>query len=280
METINRWPTHLSHDLQILFDLKQELIRKDKWSSDIRSQPIHQSQRLQLWDLNYLMATYKTRKPSNDLQTSSQASRAIKSYLRLDICIKALVQLTSKLFDVEISIIDPVPRNECWTSQNTLSNGILKLQFSKEGPIRDIYSDNYLGTVYLDLFNREGKFNGAGHFTIQCGCETLTSETISSQNVFDSLQIENQKPVIALSLNLNRDYDERGMPCLSLYDLETLYHEWGHAMHSIMSRTKYQHLSGTRCPVDFAEVGLYLFIVGYSSTISEILYETDPVPFI
>ena len=37
-------------------------------------------------------------------------------------------------------------------------------------------------------------------------------------------------------------------------ELETMFHEYGHALHAVMSRTKYQHLSGTRGPTDFVEV--------------------------
>lgn len=49
-----------------------------------------------------------------------------------------------------------------------------------------------------------------------------------------------QKPVVAVVASFN----PKAGNYFSLPDLETLMHELGHALHSLLSRTQFQHLSG------------------------------------
>ena len=73
---------------------------------------------------------------------------------------------------------------------------------------------------------RQGKFGHAAHFTLRCGRQLASGDY--------------QTPVIALACNF-----EQSNTLLSHHNAATLVHEFGHALHSLLSRTQYQHLSGT-----------------------------------
>ena len=143
-----------------------------------------------------------------------------------------------------------------------------------------------LGEVLIDLYKRPHKFTGAAHFTVRCGCTVLEdaqyrqiqrslrsggsgSDGNGKGFAFERIsagETSRQLPLVALVFNfpppatgLVDSLSAPAEPQLSLGDLSTLFHEWGHALHSLLSRTTYQHLSGTRGTLDFVEVPSHLF---------------------
>ena len=89
-----------------------------------------------------------------------------------------------------------------------------------------------LGLFYLDMFPREGKYNHFAQFGIIEG-KRLRNGTY-------------QRPAVALVCNFPSP--SNGRPSLLSHDdVETLFHEFGHAMHSILTRAKIRPLLGDKC---------------------------------
>ena len=65
-------------------------------------------------------------------------------------------------------------------------------------------------------------------------------------------------PVIINNLNFNKP--AKGQPCLlSFDDAKTLFHEFGHGLHGLLSRVEYAYFSGTNVARDFVEFPSQLF---------------------
>ena len=104
--------------------------------------------------------------------------------------------------------------------------------------VSDAASGEPLGMFYLDMFPREGKFNHFAQFNI-----------IGGKLLPDGRY---QRPTVALLCNFPPPAADK--PSLMTHtDVETLFHEFGHALHSIVTRAKYGRFSGTNVPGDFVE---------------------------
>ena len=103
---------------------------------------------------------------------------------------------------------------------------------------QDAATGEPLGLFYLDNFPREGKFNHFAQFGIVKG-KRLADGTY-------------QRPVVALVCNFAAPTADQPS-LLSHREVETLFHEFGHALHSLVTRARYAEFSGTSVPRDFVE---------------------------
>ena len=95
----------------------------------------------------------------------------------------------------------------------------------------DVFENDgsFIGGIYLDLFPRDGKYKHAAAWPVR-GVSRASGRT----------------PISVLVCN----FDRRG---LTHNEVETLFHEFGHVLHGVLSDTHYNAHSGTSVDRDFVE---------------------------
>lgn len=212
-------PEVVNDFLNILNEKVRKLAAKD-YEQMLSLKPKEKpSETLKAWDLPYYSANYKRFiYNENVLQCLP--------YFSVGACMDGLNIIFNELYRVKMQV-DTVISGELWHED------VIKLC------IIDEESKAVLGYIYCDLFERSYKQQQECHHTIRGGCYLPDGSY--------------QLPIVVLVLSLPAT-SESNPSLLSPSMVDNLFHEMGHAMHSMLARTKYQHITGTRCSTDLAEV--------------------------
>lgn len=141
-------------------------------------------------------------------------------YLDIDSIITTMSDLFSSIYDINL-VRGSVDYNTVW------NKGIMQLE------VRD--KNGHLGDIYLDLWKRSDKMSGAAHYTIRCArrvwdWEKETLPLLEGWNTQEDLKYVKRKdetwqtPLVVLVCSFQ---PER----VTLSQVETLFHEMGHALH-------------------------------------------------
>ena len=171
--------------------------------------------KIEPWDWWYY--TEKLRKQKYDLDESE-----LRPYFSLDNARKGLFDVLQKLYGISFVKNDNIPT------------------YQKDVTAYEVHeSDGKLvGILYMDFFPRSTKQGGAW------------------MTAYRKQHYENGKNIIpVISVNFNFTKPTASQPALLSFDeVETLFHECGHAMHGLFSQCQYESLSGTSVPRDFVEM--------------------------
>ena len=113
--------------------------------------------------------------------------------------------------------------------------------FHPEVEVYDVTDENgkAVGMLYLDFFPRATKQSGAW--------------MTSFREQYIDKDGNDVRPLVTLTMNFTRPTETKPS-LLTIREVETYMHEFGHALHQLLTRCKYQALSGTNVYRDFVEV--------------------------
>jgi len=224
-EAIHAFLLQLAQEVKPIADgeLKSLQAIKDRQPSEALSgHGIQGAHTVKPWDVDYLMTQ------ARNAAGGAGMNRLLRGYTHLPVVLKGFAKIMEQLFGLALTI-SPAPSTEAWAP------GVLKCEAA-------LSDGSSVGTVFLDLCSRPGKFPGAVTFPIRCGRQLSNGEY--------------QAPIMALLADFGHGH---GPLQLTMRELRTLVHELGHCCHNLLSRTKYQHLWGTRCAQDMVEVPSHLW---------------------
>ena len=173
-------------------------------------------EKLQPWDWWYYAEKLRKAKYALD-------EEELKPYFELNNVRKGAFGVATKLYGLQFEPLKnmPVYNPEVEVFKVTEADGTL------------------VGILYTDYFPRAGKRPGAW-------MNNILPQYVDAEGV-------DHRPVIINVGNFNKP--TAGNPSLlSMDDVETLFHEFGHALHGLLSKAHYKSLSGTNTPRDFVEL--------------------------
>lgn len=166
------------------------------------------------WDWRYY--TEKVRKAKYDFDEAT-----LRPYFEVNAVRDGVFALATKLFGITFEQLDNVPT---WHPDQQVFE------------VREA-DGSHLAILYMDFFARETKRGGAW------------MNALRSQSNVDGYVT----PIITNNFNYPAPTED-SPSLLSLGEAETLFHEFGHALHGMFSDVTYESLAGTSVPRDFVEL--------------------------
>ena len=146
----------------------------------------------------------------------------VRPYLKLENVIEGVFDIAQKLFDIKFKEVSDLPT------------------FHEDVKTFEVYNldDSFIGLFYCDFHPRKEKGPGA-----------WMNDVVSGGMMFGKLG----HPHIHNTCNFTKPTKTKPS-LLTLDEVETLFHEFGHGLHGLLTKCKYRSLGGTNVLRDFVEL--------------------------
>lgn len=168
------------------------------------------------WDFAFYSEKLKEQKYSFN-------EEELRPYFKLENVVEGVCEHTRRLFGLTFKPVTNVPT------------------YHPDVKTFEVYSEknnDYIGLFYMDFFPRETKKGGAW-------MTNYREQGMWSNQV--------KRPHVSIVCNFTKPTNTK--PSLLTYDeVRTLFHEFGHALHGLLSQCRYKSLAGTNVYWDFVEL--------------------------
>ena len=177
-------------------------------------------EKLEPWDLQYYSNKYK-------VETYDFDEEVLRPYFKSENVINGVFEVANKLYGLEFSELNDVDKFH---------------EDVKIYEVKDI-KGNYVGLLYEDIYPRKTKRGGAW-------MNQLKSQCIVNDNI--------QHPHVTFNCNLTKSTANKPA-LLSISEVRTIFHEFGHCLHGLLTNVKYKSLGGMSVYWDFVELPSQIF---------------------
>ena len=172
--------------------------------------------KLEPWDVAFYSHKLQMKKYNIDAEM-------LRPYFELSQVIKGVFGLANRLYGITFKENKDIPVYHPDVKAYEV--------FDKDG--------SYLAVFYADFHPRKGKQNGAWMTEYQ-------GQWISRKG-------ENVRPHVSVVMNLTKPTEDKPA-LLTLGEVETFLHEFGHSLHGMFANTRFESMSGTNVWWDFVEL--------------------------
>lgn len=172
------------------------------------------------WDINFLKNKIIQEKYNVD-------EEKVREYFSLETTLNGCMGIYEELFSIQFKEVMP---------QSTWHPDVKKYEIVSEGKT--------IAAFYLDLFPRDNKYSHAAQFGLRSG-------RLLPSGLYES-------PVVALVCNFTKPTKNKPS-LLSLDEVTTFFHEFGHGMHSCLTTAALATQAGTSVKRDFVEAPSQMF---------------------
>lgn len=208
-------PEKVREFLRTIEDKSKEAAKRDYKKLEDLQFELEGIRDLQRYDSTYYSEILKRRELSID-------DEMLRPYFKLENVVDGVFKIASKLYGLKFEEDNSIPKYH---------SDVKTYHVHYE-------SGEYVGLFYADFFPRETKRPGAWMTTFRN----------------QGLQFgEVKRPFVSIVCNFTKPTKTRPS-LLSLDEVSTLFHEFGHALHGLLSKCTYKSVSGTNVYWDFVEL--------------------------